>query len=93
MRSPCTTSDNCSKEGPDSAGLLRFSTWQRKQRICGFDGQAHDVDEVQLAFKASAVLRRRLKEKSSKGTGRQQQQVAESTLRDRELKPCLRLAP
>lgn len=43
----------------------RFSTWERKQRIRGFDGQAHEVDEVQLAFKASAVLRRRLKEKSS----------------------------
>ncbi len=42
----------------------RFSTWERKQRIRGFDGQAHEVDEVQLTFKASAVLRRRLKEKS-----------------------------
>jgi nucleoid DNA-binding protein len=41
-----------------------FSTWERKQRIRGFDGQAHEVDEVQLTFKASAVLRRRLKEKS-----------------------------
>ena len=43
----------------------RFSTWERKQRIRSFDGQAHEVDEVQLTFKASAVLRRRLKEKSS----------------------------
>jgi nucleoid DNA-binding protein len=43
----------------------RFSTWQRRQRIRGFDGQAHDVDEVQLAFKASAILRRRLKGESS----------------------------
>jgi nucleoid DNA-binding protein len=43
----------------------RFSTWQRRQRIRGFDGQAHEVDEVQLIFKASAVLRRRLKRESS----------------------------
>jgi hypothetical protein len=62
MRSPCTTSDNCLKEGPDSAGLFRFSTRQRKQRIWGFDGQAHDVDEVELAFEASAVVRRPLRE-------------------------------
>lgn len=39
----------------------RFSTWQRKQRIRGFDGQVHEVDEVQLGFKASAILRRRIK--------------------------------
>ncbi len=39
----------------------RFSTWRRRQRIRGFDGQAHQVDEAQLVFKASAVLRRRLK--------------------------------
>jgi nucleoid DNA-binding protein len=43
----------------------RFSTWQRRQCIRGFDGQAHEVDEVQLTFKASVVLRRRLKEKST----------------------------
>jgi len=42
---------------------LCFSTWQRKQRIQGLNGQAHEVDEMQLASKASAVLRRRLKEK------------------------------
>jgi len=33
----------------------RFSTWQRRQRIRGFDGQAHEVDEVQGTFKASAI--------------------------------------
>ena len=43
----------------------RFSMWERKQRIRGFDGQAHEVDEMQLAFKASAILRRHLKEKPS----------------------------
>jgi nucleoid DNA-binding protein len=43
----------------------RFSTWECKQRIRGFDGQTHEVDEMQLAFKASAILRRRLKEKPS----------------------------
>jgi nucleoid DNA-binding protein len=42
----------------------RFSTWQRRQRIRDFDDQAHEVDEVQLAFKASAILRRCLKEQS-----------------------------
>ena len=40
----------------------RFSTWQRRQQIRGFDGQVYEVDEVQLAFKASAAMRRRLKE-------------------------------
>jgi nucleoid DNA-binding protein len=61
----------------------RFSTWERKQRIRGFDGQAHEVDEMQLAFKASAILRRRLKEKPSQRRVRHQQQAAESTLRNR----------
>lgn len=42
--------------------LGRFSTWQRQQRIRGFDGQVHEVDEAQVAFKASAAMRRRLKE-------------------------------
>ncbi len=48
--------------GPIAAGkplvlkdLGRFSTWQRRQRIRGFDGQAHEVDEVQGTFKASAI--------------------------------------
>ncbi len=39
----------------------RFSTWRRRQRIRGFDGRLHQVDEAQLAFKASAAMRRRLK--------------------------------
>jgi nucleoid DNA-binding protein len=41
--------------------LGRFSTWRRRQRIRGFDGQVHQVDEAQLVFKASAAMRRRLK--------------------------------
>jgi len=43
----------------------RFSTWQRRQRMRGFNGQAQEVGEVHLAFKASAILCRRFKEKSS----------------------------
>mgnify|MGYP002683274443 FL=1 len=45
----------------------RFSTWERKQRIRGFDGQTHEVDEVQLSFKASAVLHRRLRSSQDMG--------------------------
>jgi nucleoid DNA-binding protein len=41
--------------------LGRFSTWRRRQRIRGFNGQVHQVDEAQLTFKASAAMRRRLK--------------------------------
>ena len=39
----------------------RFSTWRRRQRIRGFDGQVYEVDKAQLTFKASAAMRRRLK--------------------------------
>jgi nucleoid DNA-binding protein len=45
--------------------LGRFSTRQRGQRMRGFSVQAQEVGEVHLAFKASAILRRRFKEKSS----------------------------
>lgn len=43
----------------------RFSTWKRRQRIRDFDGHAHQVEERQPVFSASAALRRELKEKSS----------------------------
>ena len=40
----------------------RFWTWERRQQVRGFDGQTHRIAERQLVFKASAALRRRLKE-------------------------------
>jgi nucleoid DNA-binding protein len=43
----------------------RFWTWERRQQVRGFDGQTHRIWERQLIFKASAALRRRLKENQS----------------------------
>jgi len=40
----------------------RFRTWERLQQVQGFDGQTHRIFERQLIFKASAALRRKLKE-------------------------------
>ncbi len=41
----------------------RFSTWDRRQRVRGFDGRVHQVAERQVGFKTSAGLRRKLKER------------------------------
>jgi len=40
----------------------RFRTWERRQQVQGFDGQTHRIFGRQLVFKASASLRRKLKE-------------------------------
>jgi nucleoid DNA-binding protein len=43
----------------------RFSTWQRRQRVRGFDGQVYQIEQRRLVFRTSAALRRKLEEGNS----------------------------